>query len=387
MATGRIRLAGRMRLGNAHQRRMALRGVALVMAAVIAVTGWSIGTALTRPGTDSVAARLAEWARDHGMTRLVTWAENKQYQGNQPAVGGSLNSGQRGALQAGTPPPPAVNAPPPIRPIVTPALPGEGVWKELNKTGNQPVVLKAMLRPDPNHTSYLAYVGWVNTHSVKFELHPGSQEPGKGPWSQPNAIPAGHRRGLVATFNGGFRLQDALIGGYGGYYADGRAIGQLKPGAAAEIFRKDGSMTIGMWGRDASLSDPTVVAVRENLHLLLDNGQIQSDAKDGSGQTWGYTIRNAYYVWRSGVGVTADGNIVFAMGPTLSVQTLAEILQRAGAVRAMELDINQDWVSFMSYDPTTNPDSPTPTKLMDFPRPADRYFQPSSRDFVAAYLR
>jgi hypothetical protein len=380
-------VAGRMRLGNARQRKIALRGVALVMAAVIAVTGWSIGGALTRPGTDSVAARLAEWARDHGMTRLVTWAENKQYQSNQPAVGGSLNQGQRGALQAGTPPPPAVNVPPPIQPIVTPALPGEGGWKELNKTGNQPVVLKAMLRPDPNHTSYLAYVGWVNTHSVKFELHPGSQEPGKGPWSQPNAIPVGHRRGLVATFNGGFRLQDALIGGYGGYYADGRAIGQLKPGAAAEIFRKDGSMTIGMWGRDASLSDPTVVAVRENLHLLLDNGQIQSDAKDGSGQTWGYTIRNAYYVWRSGVGVTADGNIVFAMGPTLSVQTLAEILQRAGAVRAMELDINQDWVSFMSYDPTTNPDSPTPTKLMDFPRPPDRYFQPSSRDFVAAYLR
>jgi hypothetical protein len=114
---------------------------------------------------------------------------------------------------------------------------------------------------------------------------------------------------------------------------------------------------------------------------------VQADAQDGSGQTWGYTIRNAYYVWRSGVGVTATGDIVYAMGPTLSVQTLAEILRRAGAVRAMELDINPDWVSFMSYPAGGNPANPAPVKLMGFTRPANRYYGQSSRDFVAVYTR
>ena len=243
-----------------------------------------------------------------------------------------------------------------------------------------------MLRPDPAHTSYLAQVAWLSG-DLRYVLHPGSLEPGHGPWSQPDTIPAGSRTGLVATWNGGFKLQDSLAGRYGGYYADGRAIGQLPNGYAAEIFRRDGTMTIGVWGRDAVAGDPTVVAVRENLHLLVDNGQIQTSINDGSGLAWGYTIRNAYYVWRSGIGVTADGNIVYAMGPALSVQTLADILRRAGAVRALELDINPDWVSFMSYQVISDPANPVPIKLTNFGRPADRYYQPSSRDFVAVYAR
>ena len=324
------------------------RAPALVIFLVL--TLWSIGTALLRPGTDSVQARLAEWGRDHGMSTIVTWAENQQYQHNQPKVGGSLSAADRAQLHAGAPPTAAPeHLPTAIPPIVSPVLPGEGAWRVLAQTGSQPVVMRALLRPDRAHTSYLAYVAWIDTSRVRFVLHPGSVEPGLGGLRQPDTIPARQRSGRMATFNGGFRLKDALMGPYGGYYADGHRVGRLVNGMAAEIFRSDGSMTVGMWGRDGSLSDHAITAVRQNLRLLVDNGQVQADAKDGSGQTWGYTIKNAYYVWRSGVGVTSTGDIVYAMGPTLSVQTLAQILRRAGAVRAMELDINPDWVSFMSY--------------------------------------
>ena len=47
----------------------------------------------------------------------------------------------------------------------------------------------------------------------------------------------------------------------------------------------------------------------------------------------------------------------YAGGPGLSITTLvsittlADILARAGAVRAMELDINTGWVNFAAYDP------------------------------------
>ena len=57
------------------------------------------------------------------------------------------------------------------------------------------------------------------------------------------------------------------------------------------------------------------------------------------------------YVWRSGVGITADGALVYVGGPGLNITDLADLLVRAGAVRAMELDINTDWVNFSAYRP------------------------------------
>ena len=84
--------------------------------------------------------------------------------------------------------------------------------------------------------------------------------------------------------------------------------------------------------------------------------------------------------------MTAAGDAVFVMGDALSARTLAVLLQRAGAVRAMELDINPEWVSYMWYSPSSGGEV-TPHKLLDFARPADRYFTVNSRDFFAVYAR
>jgi hypothetical protein len=103
---------------------------------------------------------------------------------------------------------------------------------------------------------------------------------------------------------------------------------------------------------------------------------------------WGLTIAGKYFVWRSGVGVTADGRLLYAYGPALSVRTLADLLASAGAVRAMQLDINPAWMSFMYYKPQPNPANPTPVKLLpDQERPANRYYEDTSRDFTAVYAR
>jgi len=66
---------------------------------------------------------------------------------------------------------------------------------------------------------------------------------------------------------------------------------------------------------------------------------------------------------------------------------LEVLLQRAGAVRAMELDINKAWVSFMWYSPATGAGSPIPHKLVEFTRPVDRYYAVNNRDFFAVYAR
>ena len=72
----------------------------------------------------------------------------------------------------------------------------------------------------------------------------------------------------VAAFNGGFRFPSTN----GGYFAEGRLVYPLRVGAASLVICKDGSAIVGEWGRDATMS-PNVVAVRQNLNLLVDHGR------------------------------------------------------------------------------------------------------------------
>ncbi|HEV2634070.1 MAG TPA: phosphodiester glycosidase family protein [Actinocrinis sp.] len=366
--------------------RWSLIAAGTALAVFFGVVGWSVATALRAPGTDSVEARLAEWGRDHDLSPAVDWLERKQYQDHPPAVGGALSDQAKALLggSAGQAAPPrtiASQLPPAVAPFAAPAQAGEGQWRATEVSAGKPLIAETYLRPDASHTSYLTGVAWIDTSAVRFELHPGFSEPG-GTWALPSSVPAGARTGLLATWNGGFRLQDSE----GGYYQDGRTVGTLRDGAASEIFYTDGSMTIGQWGRDATMG-PKVEAVRQNLDLLVDDGKVLPGVDLGVEENWGASLYGSFYVWRSGIGVTANGDLLYACGPALSVRSLAEVLQRAGAVRAMELDINPDWVSFMSYDATTDPTNPSPVKLIGFDRPADRYFDDSSRDFVAAYVR
>jgi Phosphodiester glycosidase len=366
--------------------RWSLIATGTATAVFLGVVGWSVAGALTAPGTDTVEARLAEWGRDHGLSPAVDWLEREQYQEHPPTVGGGLSDQAKellggGGGKAAAPRTVESQLPPALTPFAAPAQAGEGQWRATEVVAGKPLVAETYLRPDASHTSYLAGVAWLDTDSVRFELHPGLEEPG-GSWALPSTIPAGQRTGLLATWNGGFRIQDSQ----GGYYQDGHTAGDLRDGAASEIFYTDGTMSVGQWGRDATMG-PKIEAVRQNLDLLVDQGKVMPGVDLGVEENWGASMYGSFYVWRSGIGVTANGDILYACGPALSVRSLAEVLQRAGAVRAMELDINPDWVSFMSYDASTDPGNPNPVKLMDFNRPADRYFDQSSRDFVAAYAR
>ena len=109
----------------AQHRRQVRRGVILFVVAVLALPAWSLGSAMLRPGTDTFTERLAEWARDHGLSGVVTWAENQRYESNPPKVGGGLSDADRSALEAGASSGETVGAPPDIEPVIAPAIPGE----------------------------------------------------------------------------------------------------------------------------------------------------------------------------------------------------------------------------------------------------------------------
>ena len=92
-------------------------------------------------------------------------------------------------------------------------------------------------------------------------------------------------------------------------------------------------------------------------------------------------------MWRSGLGVTANGALVYVGGPGLDILDLANILVRAGAVRGMEMDINTDWVNFSSYQPSSLNGAATAANgtelLPGMTGTPGRYFQPWwARDFI-----
>jgi hypothetical protein len=67
------------------------------------------------------------------------------------------------------------------------------------------------------------------------------------------------------------------------------------------------------------------------------------------------------------------------------VITLAQILKRAGAVRAMELDINPEWYTLITY---RHHGGPVPTEVApNYQQPPTRYLVPDDRDFFAVYRR
>ena len=64
---------------------------------------------------------------------------------------------------------------------------------------------------------------------------------------------------------------------------------------------------------------------------------------------WGPTIGNQAAVARSGLGIRADGQLVWAAGEGLTVSELADGMIAAGVQRAVQLDINLDWVAGYLY--------------------------------------
>ena len=368
---------------------------AMLVVMVLLTPAWiSLGNALANPGLGtSVAARGAEWFRGHGGSGIVNWAENLWYSHHPPPVGGRpaqsaiprLGPATSGPVRAAV-----AHLSAPLR-MTSPAgseLAGEGVWHPAGRpVDGLPAVYETWVRPDAVHTSLVVGVAWMDTKLLTPALYSGSTIPGGGPFKHTAPVSPAAARTLVAAFNSGFLMNNAN----GGYYTDGRTILPLRNGAASFVIYRDGTAGIIAWDHGAAVPSD-VVAVRQNLDLLVDHGKPIPGLNPSDTTQWGFTLGNAVYVWRSGLGVTADGALVYAGGPGLNITTLADILARAGAVRAMELDINTDWVDFAAYDPHGGSGLAAPANgtnlLPGMYGGPDRYFAAWwSRDFITMSAR
>ncbi len=183
----------------------------------------------------------------------------------------------------------------------------------------------------------------LNQRYLTLRLHSGTIDAGPTGWRWGPEVAPGERPLLLAAFNGGFKLDV----GAGGFVLNGRVGAPLRRGLASIVTYTNGYSDIGSWGSEVPAPGLKVASVRQNLTLLIDHGQIASSVD--CIPCWGATLGGVSAPARSALGITADGHLIWAGGMSLTPLALAQALRSAHVVRAIEMDINPEWVAFDLY--------------------------------------
>jgi len=333
--------------------------------AMVSYTVWML-----QPTSMQWNVRSVEWVRQEVPfgNWMVDEGEHIYYSMNAPEKGGpqlkslpavGLNLPRISPSGTAKPHIQAAAWPPPIKPIFPHPLPGEGIWKPTGPpVHGGPPVLVTSFRSELDYPELVAYVAWFDHTRTKIAYYPGRYEPPNAAVRGPMMVPNDQRWRLLATFNGGFTYTD----GNNGSADNGRTNEPLTDGNATLIQYRDGRLAI-VW-----------------------NGQLNPQLNDNpDSPQWGYTLGGLTRVWRSGVGIDRRGNLIYVAADGQTVITLAKILQHAGAVRAMEFDINPEWHTLITY--THGANGLVPTMVGANPmQSSNRYLVPDDRDFFAVYL-
>jgi hypothetical protein len=334
----------------------------------------------TSPSSLPLGVRTVEWLRTHHFNWLVDDAEHVYYTWKTPAKGGpqlktlpSVGSHAKPKVDRSAP------WPSPVQPVFAHPLPGEGVWRSSGPpVRGRPPVLVTTFRTERDYPRIVAYAAWFDHTRTALAYYPGRYEPPSAALRGPMQVPWGQRWRLLASFNSGFIYSDGLNGDV----LDGHVNEPLRDGLATVVAYRNGRVNIVDWHGGAS-PGPAVAFARQSLPLIIDRGRLSPALNDST--QWGFTLGNAVRVWRTGIGIDRRGNLIYAAADYQTVTTLAQILKRAGAVRAMELDINPEWPTLITY---RHRSGLLPTRVVpNYQQPATRYLVPDDRDFFAVYRR
>ncbi len=377
---------GQRRLRKARRaRRRRRRLYPLVALVVLLPVMCSYTTTMLRPSSLPLGVRTVEWIRNNHGNWFVDQFEHFWYSWHAPKKGGpQLRSLPTvGFGPASTPSPratqPAAPWPPPIKPVFTHALPGEGIWKRTGPlVDGAPPVLVTTFRTELDYPQIVAYVAWFDHTKTALAWYPGRYEPPNAPVRGPMMVPYDQRSRLLATFNGAFTYSAGLNGSSD----NGLTYEPLRDGLATLLGYRNGQVDIRTWTGGTNPGSGVAFA-RQSLRPIIDHGRL-NPALDTSDK-WGYTLGGRVRVWRTGVGIDRHGNLIYAAANFQTVITLARILQRAGAVEAMQFDINPEWPSLITY---SHHAGLGPVKVLpNYQQSASRYLVPDDRDFFAVYTR
>jgi hypothetical protein len=260
-------------------------------------------------------------------------------------------------------------------------LEGEGQWQPYLTSANGSVVgQRTFLQPDPERPHTVVAIVAFDLNKTRLHYVLGSEEPAlpDGPRGYGLIDPLDKQPGnLLATFNGGF------LATHGEYGAMSGGIVALPPKnwAGSVVIGRDGQVQIGVWGEDI---DPAgdYVSLRQNASIVVHDGITNDKVFNGSVTSWGGNLDGVIVTWRSGLGISADGQVLYYLaGPAMSMPILAETMIATGIQDGILLDINPYWVHFTAI--RTEDDQLTAETLFEegMETQSDRYLRQSQRDF------
>lgn len=262
---------------------------------------------------------------------------------------------------------------------------GEGIWHDhpLKLFPGKQVMADTFVRPDS--TRPFAYVTLVQMDIGPMALGAvaGTEQPGDpignhGPGKIPPEIVASGN--LVAAFEGGFQYRD---GKYGMIVKD-KIYVPLENNVGTLVGFKDGTIKIVNYtGHDLGKD---IVFIRQNCPILVENGQVFA-LNELNKKLWGRTFNSDIYTWRSGIGVTKEGNLIYAVGNNLGPESLATALKMGGAENAIQLDINPFWVRFNIFQPNGMGGYSTSTLLKNLPDGSKAFLNGYTKDFFYLYKK
>jgi len=347
--------------------------------AIVSYTIWML-----EPTSMRFGARSVEWVRAEVPfgNSLVDKIEHIYFTANAPKKGGPAPKSLP-AVGLSLPRRRKVAAwPRPIKPVFAHPLPREGIWRSTGPSiEGGPPVLVTTFRPEAEYPELLAYVAWFDHTRTAIGYYPGRYEPPNAAARGPMMLPYSQRWRLLAAFNGGFTYED----GENGSNVNGHVNEPLKDGKATVLGYRDGRVDIVKWSGGPK-AGPEVAWARQSLAPIVWDGRLNPELnEDPNSPEWGFTLGGVTRVWRTGLGIDRRGNLIFVAAEGQTVISIAKILRHVGAVRAMELDINPDWHTLITYTHRTRL---IPRMVEPQPNQSpDRYLVADDRDFFAVYKR
>ena len=260
-------------------------------------------------------------------------------------------------------------------------LTGAGQWSAYLRDGaGQVVAERTFLQPDPDRPYAVAAIVAFDLQATRLHFVLGSDEP-RSPVviRRSGAIPAADRRSgsVLAAFNGGFKARH----GHFGVMVDGTTVLPPINGFGTVAIYRDGHVHVGAWGADVKAS-PDVLAWRQNGPLVIENGQINPHTADVTSHDWGIILNGVTAVWRSGLGISADGRtLYYVAGNSLTLPMLVRTLAATGASAALQLDINLGMVHFDAIQSTPAGLVPSPLFASMKTQRDSRFLNGNTRDF------
>jgi Phosphodiester glycosidase len=365
---------GRRAIGGVTRSRA--RWALLITCVALAVcAGVYQDQVLATPGYATWQDRSSTWIRQVGLGGWLDRYQNWRYGHRSPpdtapdprlvrATAGAATS--TGALS-----PPSADLP-----VLAHTADNNAGWHPVTwKPGGSAAVYTAVLQPDPLHRSVIAGVALLRSSAVQAHLMAGTVDPPGA--TSPGRIPAATLPAVVAAFNSGLKLSAQS----GGFVLDGATLRAPVDGKASLVIDDRGHVTLGQWGRDVRMT-PHVRSVRQNLALIVDGGHPVNGLDRNRDVQWGDAGNQSQFTWRSAVGVTARGDVIYLAGDKLTLASLAAGLAQAGATSGMELTMHpgDEFCSIWQADRsgTTRPRLLIPTMV----GPVDRYVRPNQEDFL-----